>query len=205
MTFLLIALDRSLDNLLDFVWTYHCDGNTPMDDKKIIDMAKYILTDFHANCTKPMPLVATNERTSFCEYILPMFKYFSASTGLLSFIWCEKASQSCKQVGIYHPGIGSKLFDGLGTSVKDKVERLLIECSGQQDTPHNQEDFLKLLECTSACLQLDMMKYRNASSKTFTPLSIAPSPLPPPFFCTQAEWLKRLTMLFNSLIPFLKN
>ncbi|KAI8391626.1 uncharacterized protein BYT42DRAFT_602413 [Radiomyces spectabilis] len=36
-----------------------------------------------------------------------------------------------------------------------------------QDTPHNQEDFLKLLECTSACLQLDMMKYRNASSMTF--------------------------------------
>lgn len=33
--------------------------------------------------------------------------------------------------------------------------------------PLNQEDFLKLLECTNACLQLDMMKYRYASLTTF--------------------------------------
>ncbi|KAI9491535.1 hypothetical protein BDB00DRAFT_752034, partial [Zychaea mexicana] len=58
-------------------------------------------------------------------------------------------------------------FNGLGTSLKDKVERLLIECSGQKYTLHNQEDFLKLLKCISACLQLDMMKYHHASSNTF--------------------------------------
>ncbi|ORE18213.1 hypothetical protein BCV71DRAFT_291064 [Rhizopus microsporus] len=93
---------------------------------------------------------------SFCKYVLPIIKYFSTVTGLRSFIWCEKASASCKQLGIYHLGIRSKLFDGLGT-----VPR--IECSDQQDTPHNQKDFLKLFECTSTCLLLDMMKHRCAS------------------------------------------
>ncbi|CAO3588715.1 unnamed protein product [Absidia cylindrospora] len=53
-----------------------------------------------------------------------------ASFGLLSFIWCEKSSGSCKQLWIYYPGSRTKLFDGIGVSVKDKVERVLIECSG---------------------------------------------------------------------------
>ncbi|KAG1514262.1 hypothetical protein G6F47_011917 [Rhizopus delemar] len=167
MKFLENALDQPLSKLLDYIWSYNCDTNTPVEDIEAIRLAKYILSDFHANCMKPQPLALTNKYTPFCESILPIFKYFSAATGILSFIWCEKASATCKQLGIYHPGIGSKLFDGLGTSTKDKVDRLLIECSCQQDTPLNQEDFLKLLECTNACLQLDMMKYRYASLTTF--------------------------------------
>ncbi|ORE09883.1 hypothetical protein BCV72DRAFT_302393 [Rhizopus microsporus var. microsporus] len=55
----------------------------------------------------------------FCESVLPVFKYFSAATGLLSFIRCEEASISCKQRGTYHLGIGSKLLDGLGACSKD--------------------------------------------------------------------------------------
>ncbi|KAG0169010.1 hypothetical protein DFQ28_003722 [Apophysomyces sp. BC1034] len=51
--------------------------------------------------------------------------------------------------------------------MKDKMDRLLIECSGPRDSQHNQEDFLKLLECTSACLPFDMMNYRYASLDTF--------------------------------------
>ncbi|RCH90551.1 hypothetical protein CU097_002693 [Rhizopus azygosporus] len=109
MTFLENTLDQPLPRLLDFVWSYNYETNTPVDDIEAIRLTK-----------------------------------------------CEKASASCKQLGIYHLGIRSKLFDGLGT-----VPR--IECSDQQDTPHNQKDFLKLFECTSTCLLLDMMKHRCAS------------------------------------------
>ncbi|KAI9244855.1 hypothetical protein BDA99DRAFT_448256, partial [Phascolomyces articulosus] len=57
------------------------------------------------------------------------------------------------------------------------------------DTPHNQEDFLKLLECTSACLRLDMMKYRCAPIKTFKKRQI---------FAIQATG-NRITLLNNKV------
>ncbi|KAL4214762.1 hypothetical protein AB4K20DRAFT_1982845 [Rhizopus microsporus] len=75
MTFLENTLDQPLPRLLDFVWSYNYETNTPVDDIEAIRLTK-----------------------------------------------CEKASASCKQLGIYHLGIRSKLFDGLGT-----VPR--IECS----------------------------------------------------------------------------
>ncbi|KAI9491536.1 hypothetical protein BDB00DRAFT_751783, partial [Zychaea mexicana] len=95
--FLENALDQSLPSLLGFIWSHKWNNNTPADDIEVVKMAKYVLSVFRANCVKPLPLVVTNERTPFCEYVLPIFKYFSAATGLLSFIRCEKGSQSCKR------------------------------------------------------------------------------------------------------------
>ncbi|RCH80860.1 hypothetical protein CU098_003735, partial [Rhizopus stolonifer] len=82
------------------------------DERQDIRLLRYILSDYHANCSKPSYIVIPNERTPFAEYIIPIFKYFSASTKLLSFI-CQR-----------------KLLDGIGFSCKDKVERVMMECSG---------------------------------------------------------------------------
>ncbi|CAO3595813.1 unnamed protein product [Absidia cylindrospora] len=161
------AVEKPLNELLDFIWAYTHNDTASNDDQQILNLMKYILTNYHANCLKPVPLTPINERTPFCEHVLPVFKYFSATTGLVSFIWCEKASMSIKQLMVYQPAGPLKLFDGIGTSVKDKVERILIECSGDMDGDHTEEDSLKLLECTSKCLQLEMMNYRLASIETF--------------------------------------
>ncbi|KAG1173322.1 hypothetical protein G6F70_005267 [Rhizopus microsporus] len=67
MTFLENTLDQPLPRLLDFVWSYNYETNTPVDDIEAIRLTKYTLSDFHANCMKPLPLVPTNERTQFCE------------------------------------------------------------------------------------------------------------------------------------------
>ncbi|CEG84425.1 hypothetical protein RMATCC62417_18228 [Rhizopus microsporus] len=63
MTFLENALDQPLPKLLDFVWPYKYETNTPVDDIEAIRLVKYILSAFHANCVQPLPLVPTNERT----------------------------------------------------------------------------------------------------------------------------------------------
>ncbi|KAI8349952.1 hypothetical protein EDC96DRAFT_519891 [Choanephora cucurbitarum] len=81
------CLNGTLDNLLD------CMDNTKVnigdndDERQDIRLLHYILSDYHANCSKPSYVVIPNERTPFAEYIIPIFKYFSASTKLLSFIW----------------------------------------------------------------------------------------------------------------------
>ncbi|KAL1928566.1 hypothetical protein VTP01DRAFT_2922, partial [Rhizomucor pusillus] len=64
-----VVLEGTLDHSLDCI--DHIDG----------------LSDYHVNCIKPFYSVQPYERTPFVEYIIPVFKYFSASTGLFSFIW----------------------------------------------------------------------------------------------------------------------
>ncbi|CAO3637994.1 unnamed protein product [Cunninghamella blakesleeana] len=179
--FLKQAINQPINNLLNYIWNNNNNNNNnnnsnnnnnndssyQKDELQIILLIKYILTDFHANCLKPPPTATLNERTPFCESIVPIFKYFSSVTGIISFIWYEKSSETNKQLMIYLPGGQTKLFDGVGSSVKDKIERIFIECSGNEDGDHTVEDSLKLLECTSKCLQLEMMNYRSASFDTF--------------------------------------
>ncbi|KAI8879124.1 hypothetical protein K501DRAFT_194376 [Backusella circina FSU 941] len=58
-------------------------------------------------------------------------------------------------------------MDGIGYSIREKAERLIIECSGETDDEHTGEDTLKLMEATSRCLKHEMSRYLSASWKTF--------------------------------------
>ncbi|KAI9266559.1 hypothetical protein BDA99DRAFT_436404 [Phascolomyces articulosus] len=60
-----------------------------------------------------------------------------------------------------------KLLDGIGFSCKDKVERVMMECSGEEDGNHTEEDTLKLMEYTSNCLKNEINQYQYASWTTF--------------------------------------
>ncbi|KAI7889072.1 uncharacterized protein EV154DRAFT_515725 [Mucor mucedo] len=60
-----------------------------------------------------------------------------------------------------------KLLDGIGFSSKDKVERVMMECSGEEDGNHTEEDTLKLMEYTSNCLKNEIHQYQYASWTTF--------------------------------------
>ncbi|KAI8334824.1 hypothetical protein BC941DRAFT_356528, partial [Chlamydoabsidia padenii] len=57
-------------------------------------------------------------------------------------------------------------LDGIGMSVKDGAERLLIESSGD-NIEHSEEDTIKQICNTSSCLKMDMKKYQFASFDTF--------------------------------------
>ncbi|KAI9278567.1 hypothetical protein BDA99DRAFT_531315 [Phascolomyces articulosus] len=50
MCFLAGALELPISKLLDYAWSYSCDSDTPSDDYFTIQLIKYVLTDFHANC-----------------------------------------------------------------------------------------------------------------------------------------------------------
>ncbi|KAI9252121.1 hypothetical protein BY458DRAFT_443929 [Sporodiniella umbellata] len=58
-------------------------------------------------------------------------------------------------------------MDGIGYSIGEKTERLIVECSGETDGEHSAEDTLKLMEATSRCLKHEMSRYPSASWKTF--------------------------------------
>ncbi|KAI8887113.1 hypothetical protein K501DRAFT_212480, partial [Backusella circina FSU 941] len=82
-------------------------------------------------------------------------------------MWCEKGLEANKKLAICLDDTQKKLMDGIGYSIKDKSERLVIECSGEIDGEHTEEDTLKLMEATSRCLKNEMSQYLSASWETF--------------------------------------
>ncbi|CAO3595880.1 unnamed protein product [Absidia cylindrospora] len=163
--FLKEALNQPLDDLPRYLWTngYHCTG----DEQQNNDMIRHILTDFRINCmiiaTKP-----SNERTPFAEHFVPIFKAFAGITNLVAFTWCEKGLQTNHLLSLCLPESTPlrSLLDGVGTSIKDNMERILIESSGD-DSEHATEDTLKQMSNTSNCLKMEMKKYKLASYDTF--------------------------------------
>ncbi|CAO3701951.1 unnamed protein product [Rhizopus stolonifer] len=130
------CLNGTLDNLLDRMDNIKANLGDNDDERQGIRLLRYILSDYHTNCNKPSYIVLPNERTPFTEYGIPIFKYFSTSTKLLSLSdkkiigWCEKDSPSNKQLMLCLSESQCKLLDGTGFSCKDKVERVMMECSG---------------------------------------------------------------------------
>jgi len=78
-----------------------------------------------------------------------------------------KSSNANKQLMLCFSDDQRTLMDGIGYSMKDKIERILMECSGELDQVHTEEDTLKLMECTSKCLKSEMNQYRSSSWTTF--------------------------------------
>lgn len=85
--FLMQAISGDYANFLDRVMFYNADDSHSKNDVQAINLLKYILIDYHANCEKPAYYTDANERTPYCEHIIPIFKYFSAVYKNLSFMW----------------------------------------------------------------------------------------------------------------------
>ncbi|KAG1297745.1 hypothetical protein G6F61_003811 [Rhizopus arrhizus] len=124
LAFLSAALDQGLETLLAWLGTNGFNDQHSKEEKKAILFIRLVLTDFYANCMKP-PLVNTvNERTPFVEYLIPVFKYYSAVYQDINFQWCEKGlkGNSClKYFNLEEKG-KKRLADGIGYVVADNTE-----------------------------------------------------------------------------------
>ncbi|KAI8076923.1 hypothetical protein BDF21DRAFT_342009, partial [Thamnidium elegans] len=130
VAFLKKSLDQDLDNLPIFVWSNGYDPKFNDEEKTMIKLLRFILTDYVSNCEKIPLLIPNNERTPFVEHVVPIFKYFASTTKLLSFLWCEKGLESSKIIAICMPhNATKKLMDGIGIAPTDGVEEVLFESS----------------------------------------------------------------------------
>ncbi|ORZ04149.1 hypothetical protein BCR42DRAFT_338867 [Absidia repens] len=133
LEFLLEALNQPLDNIRQFVWLngYATDNK---EEAMNNDTIRHILTDFYLNCNidKDNRSTSTNERTPFSEHLIPIFKAFAGITHLMKFTWCEKGLASNRLLSLCLPNKVPvrSLLDGIGVSIKDGAERILIESSG---------------------------------------------------------------------------
>ncbi|KAI9274825.1 hypothetical protein BDA99DRAFT_498683 [Phascolomyces articulosus] len=132
--FLKTALQKELKNLPSWLWAEILEfDKEEKNEDKLIQTMKLVLTDFYATCLRPEPIPPLNERTPFCEHIIPLIKYTNAVYQLLRVQWAEKGIDANKFIGICIPGGGTvpkKMADGIGKGVIDNKERLIIESSG---------------------------------------------------------------------------
>ncbi|CEI93020.1 hypothetical protein RMCBS344292_07265 [Rhizopus microsporus] len=169
--FLLNALEQPLEKLLFWLGSNGFHNTCSNEELKATLFVRLVLTDYYANCVKPVTMTLSNERTPFVEYVVPLFKYFSAhhSFPMSSCEFrCEKGLETNRYVSLYHADITGRkrLADGVGYT-PEQSEVLLVESSGEDDEGHSSEDTLKLLECSIRALKLEMEKVNGASLNTF--------------------------------------
>ncbi|KAI8880312.1 hypothetical protein K501DRAFT_275724 [Backusella circina FSU 941] len=99
-TFLEALVSGELSELLDKVYAQQLDSDCHMNDKKAINLIKYIMSDCHVNCEKSSYYTDSNDRTPYCKHSIPIFKCFSAVYKNVSFMWCEKGLVANKQLAI---------------------------------------------------------------------------------------------------------
>ncbi|CEG69060.1 hypothetical protein RMATCC62417_05204 [Rhizopus microsporus] len=112
------------------IYTHQFDDTYSSEEKQVVNLLKYIMSDYHANYEKPAYYTDTNKCTLYSEYIIPIFKYFNALYKNILFMWCEKGLMANKHLTICLSDEQKKMMDRIGYSLKDKTERLIIECSG---------------------------------------------------------------------------
>ncbi|CAO3588592.1 unnamed protein product [Absidia cylindrospora] len=164
---MLASFEQGMDDMPKYVWTNGYEGYT--EEELIINkMLRYILIDFYLNCMTKTDNKTTNERTPFCQHLIPILKSFSGVNGLIDFTWCEKGLLNKRLLSLClpKPMVFCSLLDGVGISAKDNMERLLIESSGNDDG-HTEEDTLKQISNTTNCLVMELKKYKLASYDTF--------------------------------------
>ncbi|SAL96757.1 hypothetical protein [Absidia glauca] len=105
-------LQQPMDDLLQYLWANGYEGCTD-EERSVNNMIRYILTDFHLNCT--ITTNNDNERTPFCQRFIPIFKAFAGVTRLMDFTWCEKGllNNRLLSLGLPKSMLHRTLLDGI--------------------------------------------------------------------------------------------
>ncbi|KAG2216755.1 hypothetical protein INT45_010797 [Circinella minor] len=97
---------QELENLPSWLWSQKFDSTKEENERKLIETMKLFLTDFYVTCLRPEPTPPLNERTPFCEHVIPLIKYSNAVYQLLRVQWAEKSIDANKFIGICMHGEG---------------------------------------------------------------------------------------------------
>ncbi|CAO3700086.1 unnamed protein product [Rhizopus stolonifer] len=85
--FLEYLINGEYNEFLDTIFTQKEDDSYSGIERQYMQLLKYIMVDYHTNCEKPNYYTESNERTPYCEHVIPIFKYFSAVFKNISFVW----------------------------------------------------------------------------------------------------------------------
>ncbi|KAI9020994.1 hypothetical protein CLU79DRAFT_804594 [Phycomyces nitens] len=169
------AIDQPIDNLAVFLWTYTVQTSTEED--QMINIIRYVLTDFCGKCNRPEEFHSKSERTFWIDRVIPIFQTIGDQTGLLGFEWCETNPISFTESTINKDTWKSgplRNVDGLGYN-KTKTDIIVMEASSGQnneDMVHTKDDTLKNIHGSICALESSLRRYQYARCTTATDLLV---------------------------------
>ncbi|KAI8883510.1 hypothetical protein K501DRAFT_249487 [Backusella circina FSU 941] len=140
-----------------------------------LNAMKYIIADYYQNCLVQIPHDFGDERTFFCEIVIPILKTFAIHNKNMSFKWCEKESKENKSTWLqdndYRPKNTEKRFlDGYGIS-ENRGIAIMIESSGSEsNVTHSIEDSVKQIKNATDFLTYLKTRFKDSSALSFTKL-----------------------------------
>ncbi|KAG2171880.1 hypothetical protein INT44_006109 [Umbelopsis vinacea] len=158
---------------LKSIWDHSLPPNTTELQQQLLMTAKLTLTDFYAMVAlhPNRPYEHNHERTFWVERVVPMFKYLSKITGLISFKWCEVPTKSRPIATLLLDTLESgsvRYADGLGEASHGEV--IVLEASSgalSEDVSHSNGDTLKLIQSATEILRAELLNNLDCSYSTF--------------------------------------
>ncbi|KAI9247751.1 hypothetical protein BY458DRAFT_446176 [Sporodiniella umbellata] len=168
--FVLEALEQPYERLPQFLWTFDKELIENPDQRTIIQIIQYILTDFSGKCYRVGKTLDNYERTFFIDRVVPIFQNMGDQTGLISFKWCEIFSQGFAAFSILNgQSSTTRYVDGMGYTVADNQECVVIESASgpvKERRDKTEDDSLKQLHTCICVLHSVISCYPNASINT---------------------------------------
>jgi hypothetical protein len=140
-------------------------------ESKFNDFILITFSDYYQNCQRSKAYDYSDERTFFCEVIIPMYKNFNVMMGGMCGTWCEKQLQDSKTMWVplkdYRAtGVNRKLLDGIIVNTGE-TSAILIESSGSEENfEHSIDDTYKQMKGSSDFLKALMCKHKLATVNT---------------------------------------
>jgi hypothetical protein len=111
-----------------FLWSF--DGSAAEGlELKLLQTARFILTDFASKCNRDPAFIPKSERTFWIDRIVPLFQIFGDQTSYLGFEWCEIEPNDYKIYTIDSltwMRTSKRGVDGLGYN-KSKIGQIVME------------------------------------------------------------------------------
>ncbi|KAI7853788.1 hypothetical protein BDC45DRAFT_144259 [Circinella umbellata] len=145
-------------------------------------VVNHVLTWYHLLYSNNRPPTTNHKRTFFVEYHVPGLFALSKATDILSFHWCEYELQAIKGIFMMFDNefnllkTPKRYMDALGRMHSmSNMEIVIVEASSgalTEDVSHSVGNTIKTIECATASLLNEAMKYKNTSIKTFKKLEV---------------------------------
>lgn len=155
-----------------FLWSF--DGSAAEGlELKLLQTARFILTDFASKCNRDPAFVPKGERTFWIDRIVPLFQIFGDQTSYLGFEWCEAEPNDYKTYTIDSltwMRTSKRSVDGLGYN-KSKIDQIVMEgSSGLQNevVDHVINDTLKNIHSTMCMIDRVVRENMNINFSTVT-------------------------------------
>ncbi|KAI7890339.1 uncharacterized protein EV154DRAFT_590492 [Mucor mucedo] len=131
----------------------------PVDGNPFLEFIQFAMLDFILNCKRPGPYKDNDERSFYCEVMIPIFKAFGNCTSSLTYAWCEKKATDSDYVWFKNGNILSHSINDTLKNIKSGHDNLKSFISNYRNSSFETIKKVHLFSCQIIQTKLTLVKY----------------------------------------------